>query len=189
MESTKILKTYLFIQAVILILIFSLAGSVYPSFKELKASEESITKEDVAIIRWMAENLDKNISLISSDHRLARMAESEGYNTTKDETVKIWSAINLTDYLDELIGIGKNHSKITHIIIDDVMKNDVVHAGYGKIFYMINNTCTAAYDKFSNKPFELIYRNESVKKDPITLEPIHWAEIYYVNWTYLESMI
>jgi hypothetical protein len=117
------------------------------------------------------------------------MAESEGYNTTKDETIKIWSAINLTDYLDELIGIGKNHSKITHIIIDDIMKNDVVHVGYGKIFYMINNTCTAAYDKFSNQPFELIYRNESVQKDPITLEPIHWAEIYYVNWTYLESMI
>jgi hypothetical protein len=190
LKKVKISKTHRFIHfVVILILIFSLAGSVYPSFKELKASEESITKEDVAIITWMAENLDKNISLISSDHRLARMAESEGYNTTKDETIKIWSAINLTDYLDELIGIGKNHSKITHIIIDDIMKNDVVHVGYGKIFYMINDTCTAAYDKFSNQPFELIYRNESVQKDPITLEPIHWAEIYYVNWTYLESMI
>jgi len=173
---------------VILVLVVSLAGSVYPSFKELKASEEGITNEDLAVITWISENLDKNTSLISSDHRLARLAESEGYNTTKDETIKLWSSENLTDYIDELMGIGKNHTKITHIIIDDIMKNEVVHVGYGKIIYMTNSTWTAAYDKFSQQPFELLYRNETIQKDPITEEPIHWAEIYCVNWTYLESI-
>ncbi len=174
---------------VIIVLVASLAGSVYPSFKELKASDESITNEDVAVITWMTANLDKNTSLISSDHRLARIAESEGFNSTKDETIKLWSAENLTDYIDELMGIGKNHSKITHIIIDDIMKNEVVHVGYGKIIYMTNSSWTAAYDKFSQQPFELLYRNETVQKNPVTEEPIHWAEIYYVNWTYLESII
>ena len=172
---------------VILVLIVSLAGSVYPSFKELKASEEIITNEDVAAIIWMSENLDKNTSLIASDHRLSRIAESEGYNTTRDQTIKLWSTENLTDYIDELMGIGKNYTKITHVIIDDIMKNEVVHVGYGKIIYMTNDTWTTAYDKFSQHPFELLYRNETIQKDPITEEPIHWAEIYSVNWTYLDS--
>ncbi len=172
----------------ILFFVISLAGSVYPSFKELKASEEGITNEDVAVITWIAENLDKNTSMICSDHRLARIAESEGYSTTKDETIKIWSAENLTDYLDELMGINRNHTKITHILIDDIMKNEVVHIGYGKISYMTNDTWTAAYDKFSKQPFELIYRNETIQKDLITEEPVHWVEIYKVNWTYIDSI-
>ena len=136
----------------------------------------------------MSENLDKNTSLIASDHRLSRIAESEGYNTTRDQTIKLWSTENLTDYIDELMGIGKNYTKITHVIIDDIMKNEVVHVGYGKIIYMTNDTWTTAYDKFSQHPFELLYRNETIQKDPITEEPIHWAEIYSVNWTYLDSM-
>jgi len=172
---------------VILILIVSLASTTYAVHKSLDASDERITSENINAIKWITENLDKNVSIIASDHRLARMAESEGFNTTKDETYEIWEAEELDEYIDELYGIEKNHSKITHIIIDDIMKNDVVHVHFGSIKYMTNETWTAAYDKFQLQPFNLIYRNESIDINPETLEPIHWTEIYEVNWTYLKE--
>lgn len=172
----------------IIILILSLASTTYVVHKSLNASDERITAEAIYTIEWMAENLDKNNSMIASDHRLARMAEAEGFNTTKDETIEIWEAEKLDEFVFELIGTSKNHSRITHIIIDDIMKNDVVHVHFGLIKYMTNETWTAAYDKFKNEPFEIIYRNETIDVDPITLEPIHWAEVYKVNWTYIEEI-
>ena len=139
-----------------LFLILSLASTTYVVHKALNASDERITAEFINTIEWMSENLDKNSSMIASDHRLARLAEAEGFNTTKDETEEIWEAEEFDQYIFELIGIGKNHSRITHIIIDDIMKNDVVHVHFGLIKYMTNETWTAAYDKFKNQPFELI---------------------------------
>jgi len=174
---------------VMVILVVSLASTTYVSHKALDASDERITMEDISTIEWMSENLDKNISMIASDHRLARMAEAEGFNTTKDETINIWEAENLDEYIDELIGIGKNHSRITHIIVDDIMKNDVVHVHFGLIKYMTNETRTAAYEKFKQQPFELVYKNQSVNINEETLEPTHWAEVYRINWTYIESVI
>jgi hypothetical protein len=173
---------------IILILILSLASTTYVVHKALNASDERITAEAIYTIEWMSENLDKNNSMIASDHRLARIAEAEGFNTTKDETIEIWEAEKLDEFIFELIGIGKNHSRITHIIIDDIMKNDVVHVHFGEIKYMTNETWTAAYDKFKNEPFEIIYRNETIDVDPVTLEPLHWAEVYRVNWTYIEEI-
>ena len=170
---------------VILVLVISLAGSVYPSFRALNVAGEIITNEDMAVINWIDGHLDKNTSIIASDHRLARMAESKGFNTTKDETIKIWYTENLTDYIDELMGTSTNHTKITHVIIDDIMKNEVVRFSTMSV-YMTNETWTAAYDKFSKEPFELIYRNETI--DSSTEIAIHWAEIYQVNWTYIEKL-
>ena len=174
---------------VISVLVVSLTSTTYIVHKSLGASDESITNEDMAVIDWMFLNLDANTSMIASDHRLARMIEAKGFNTTMDETVNIWEAENLSEYIDELIGIGKNHSRITHIIIDDIMKNDVVHVKFGVSKYITNETWTAAYDKFKKQPFELIYRNETLQIDTNTLEPVHWAEVYMVNRTYLESII
>jgi hypothetical protein len=174
---------------VILIIVISLASTTYVAHKALDASDERITMEDISTIEWMSDNLDKNTSIIASDHRLARMAEAEGFNTTKDETINIWEAENLEEYIDELIGIGKNHSRITHIFVDDIMKNDVVHVHFGLIKYMTNETWTAAYDKFKQQPFELIYQNQSISINEETFEPIHWAELYQINWTYIESVI
>ena len=140
----------------------------------------------------MDENLDKNQSLIASDHRLARMAEAYGFNTTKDETVKMWEAENLDEYINELLGIGENHTRITHVIIDNIMKYDVVHVHFGEIRYMVNDSREdeskyAPYNKFLQQPYNLIYRNESVELDTVTQEPLYWAEIFEVNWTYLEE--
>jgi hypothetical protein len=89
--------------------------------------------------------------------------------------------------MDELIGIGKNYSKITHVFVDDIMKYDVVHIGIRKEgIYMTNETWTGGYDKFLKQPFKLVYRNESMNLDSETLEPVSWAEVYEVNWSYID---
>jgi len=182
------------IQLFIILLIFvSLAATPYIAHKSLKASDERISTQDIAVFDWMYENLDKNCSMIASDHRLARMVEAYGFNTTKDETEELWEAENLNEYIHELLGIGKNHTRITHVIIDNIMKYDVVHVHFGEIRYMINETKEdetkyASYDKFLREPFNLIYRNESIEIDPITQEPLQWTEIFEVNWSYLEKI-
>ncbi len=178
---------------IILIIFVSLAATPYLAHKALKASDERITTQDIAVIEWMSENLDKNLSMIASDHRLARMSEAYGFNTTKDETEKMWEAENLDEYIHELLGVGKNHSRITHVIIDNIMKYDVVHVHFGEIRYMSNETredetMYAAYDKFLQQHFNLIYRNESIELDSVTQEPLQWTEIFEVNWTYLEEI-
>jgi len=189
-KNITITKKYRVIPAIFIsVLLISLAVSVYPSFRALNQAWENISQEDLNTVEWLGVNLDKNNTIIASDHRLERMAESEGFNTTKDEAIYLWYSENLSDYIDELSGVGKNYSRITHVFIDDIMKNDGVQLGVFETVYMTNETWTAAYDKFSNQPFELIYRNETIEKNQITEESIHWAEVYRVNWTYLESII
>ena len=157
-----------------LLLVISLATSVYPLPITLDQSNEIITREDLNAIDWITENLDNNKSLIASDHRLERMIESRGFKTTKDETEKIWSAEDTSEYIDELIGIGKNYSKITHIFVDNIMKNDVVHIGIKKEgIHMTNETWTGGYDKFLKQPFNLIYKNKSMNYNSKTLKPIY----------------
>jgi len=186
MKITKSLRFVFFIMTILLVL--SLGSTVYVSYSSLNVAVEEITNEDAQVVKWMSENLDKNNSVIASDHRLARLAESYGFNTTLDETVNLWEAENISDYIDELIGVGKNHSCVTHIIIDDKMKYDVVHVYFGIIKYMTNKTWTAGYDKFQNEPFELIYKNASKEIDTLKKEPLRWAEVYAVNWTYIEEV-
>lgn len=186
-EKIRFVKKRQIIYLIVVVLLVSAnAVSVYPSHVSLKASYEGITNEDMAVIEWMNKNLDKNTSIVASDHRLARMAEAEGFNTTIDQAILIWGAKNLTGCINELCGIGKNYSRITHVVIDDVMKDMVVHVGAGKIVYMTNETSQVAYEKFLHQPFELIYRNQTV--DPNTNMTLHWAEVYQVNWTYIEKL-
>jgi len=173
---------------IVILLVLTLASSVYVSYRSLNVAVEEITSQDVQVVKWLSENLDKNTSVIASDHRLARFSESYGFNTTKDETINLWEAEKLDEYIDELIGVGKNHSRVTHIIIDDKMKNDVVHVYFGIIKYMTNETWTGGYDKFKGPPFELVYRNESKEIDPISNESLSWAELYKVNWTYINEI-
>lgn len=187
---------------VIFVLVILLALTPYSAYESLYYTEsyrgnsavEEITKEDMQAIEWISENLDENTTIIASDHRLARMAEAYGFNTTQDKTIDLWDAVNLDEYVDELMGIGKTHARVTHIIIDDKMKNVVVHV-YERIDrHMINETKFgderyAAYDKFKQEPFELIYRNATIEIDSVTKEPVHWAEVYEVNWTYIEKVI
>jgi len=174
-------RQFLYI-AIILSLVTANAVSVYPSHVALNASYEAISNEDFAVIEWMNGNCTKNGTVIASDHRLARVTEAIGFNTTLDDASIIWISENITDYMEELKGIGKNYSKITHIIIDDVMMDKVVHVGFGKIFYMTNES----YEKFSNQPFELAYRNATLNQD---MEEVQWTEVYLVNWTFIEEFL
>ncbi|MCK5261281.1 MAG: hypothetical protein KAJ44_03800 [Thermoplasmatales archaeon] len=181
-KSSFLQKRQLIYIAVIFFLVTANAVSVYPSHVALNASYEVITGEDFAVIEWMDENFDKNSSIIASDHRLARITEAVGFNTTLDESSIIWISENFTDYIHELEGIGKNYGKITHVIIDDIMKDRVVHVGFGEIFYMTNES----YEKFSYQPFELAYRNATLNQD---MEEEHWAEVYTVNWTFIKEIL
>lgn len=173
-------STLLFV--IVVVLVTSNAISVYPSHVALNASYEAITTENIACINWLDANVDKNNSIIASDHRLARVAEAVGFNTTNDEASFMWVTQDFIDDLVELEGIGKSYSKITHVIIDDVMKDRVVHVGFGQIFYMTDES----YDKFSLQPFELIYRNVTVNSEGLEKS---WSEIYVVNWSYINNYL
>lgn len=177
-KSQLISKSQLIFILLIVALVASNAMSVYPSFSSLHAADEEISTEDISVIEWMEHHLDKNTSVIASDHRLSRMAEAAGFNTTVDEASAIWTEENLSSYLFELDGAGKNYSHITHVIIDDSMKNRVVHVRFGEIVYMTN----ASYEKFLQQPFELLFRNVTFNEEG---EERDWTEVYQVNWTFI----
>ena len=172
---------------VIVILVTVNALSVYEVHRALEQSDERITAEDISVIEWMGRNLDKNISLLASDHRLERMMEAEGFNTTKDRAIYLWTEPkeNMDEYVCELYGIGKNnysYGRITHVLVDDIMKNEMVHVGFG--IEGINMTYES-YNKFNSTPFfELIHESRTVEIDENTGEPINWARVFKVNWTY-----
>ena len=180
-KKTKVIqKRQLFYMAVVIVLVTANAISIYPSHVSLNASYEAITEGDLSAIEWIGENLDRNTTVIASDHRLARITEALGFNTTLDKASSIWEVENLTDYYDELNGKCRNYTRITHILIDDIMRDRVVHVGFGDIVYMTNES----YDKFLNQPYERIYRNATFNEE---LVEEHWEEIYAVNWTYIDE--
>jgi hypothetical protein len=184
-------KKRMVLLSVFIIFTASLGLSAYSSHEALGQSTEIITTEDINAIEWITGNISKNNSLIASDHRLERLAEANGFNTTDDEAVYLWEAENISEYLGELMGVGRNKTRITHVIVDEIMKNNEVHIGPDEgVFrtkHMTNETWTGGYDKFKDKAFTLVYRNESIKIDAKTLEPVSWAEVYEVNWTYIEN--
>ena len=155
--------------------------SVYPSHVALNASYEVITSPDIAALEWMHTNIPARGVTVASDHRLARMAEAYGYNTTLDKASSIWVSENITEIMEELFGLSHNYTRITHIIIDDIMKERVVHVGFGNICYMTNES----YEKFAFSPFQLIFRNATYSD---TNEEINWVEIYAVNWFLLDLL-
>ena len=167
----------------IIVLIATNAVSIYPPHEEHLASYEVITHENLFIIDWMKENLDAETAVVASDHRLSRMVESAGFNTTRDDATNIFKEWNLTDYANDLYATGSNYSyenKITHVVIDDIMKDKILNIAFAESFYMRNES----YDKFQVEPYTLIYRNATI--DPITMEETHWAEIYEIDWEYVE---
>ena len=67
------------------------------------------------------------------------------------------------------------------------MKYHQIHVGeHYPPQYMTNETWTGGYDKFLKQPFNFIYGNYSKAKNSLTNESLSWAEVYEVNWTYLD---
>jgi adenine C2-methylase RlmN of 23S rRNA A2503 and tRNA A37 len=100
-------------------------------------------------------------------------------NTTRANgwpITNLWKEENLTDYYREMM---KNGSAIEYVLIDDVMRDKGVNTKLYEIIEMTNES----YEKFSRHPFELVYRNASLNKEG---EELHWAEVYAINWTYIE---
>jgi len=184
---------------VIAIIVITNGLAVYPAFLTL-GPDEGITDEDFNTIQWMADNLDINTTVVASDHRLERTAEGSKYkiNTSgkisdTDKALKIWASEDFDEYIDELYGTENgnphnNYTKITHVLIDNKMKYNMVHVGerYPQQF-MTNETWSGGYDKFKEQPFNFVYGNYSEARDPETNESLSWAEVYEVNWTYLNE--
>jgi hypothetical protein len=159
--------------------IFTNGMAVYPAKDSIGGINETISKPSLSAIQWMNEHLDKNHSMVATDLRLSKMAWAEGFNTTFETTNRTWSCVNWRDCLKDLQG-NETRGRITTIIIDDVMKTNVVNLAILRNVYMTN----ASYQKFSLEPFELLYRNETTATNG---DILHWVEIYTVNWTYIEN--
>jgi hypothetical protein len=160
-------------------LVFSNAVAVYPVYTSLEWMDESIPNETANAIDWINNNLDKNNTLIATDLRLSKMIWAEGINATFEDTNNTWTCGTwvggVADFEAE-----ENHCRVTHILIDDVMRDVSVNIRVLQSVYMTNES----YIKFKQEPFKLIYRNATVNQDN---EEIHWAEVYSVNWTFIEQ--
>jgi hypothetical protein len=158
-------------------LVFSNAVAVYPVYHSLEWMDESIPDSTVNAIRWIKENLDGNHTVVATDLRLSKMLWAEGINSTFEGTNETWSCAAWQDCVPEFQPEG-NHSLVTYVLIDDVMRDTSVNVRVQWSAYMNNDS----YLKFHVEPFELLYRNATVNQN---LEEVHWAEVYAVNWTYI----
>jgi hypothetical protein len=160
-------------------LILSSAVAVYPGQRSLEGINETISKPCINAFEWMGENLEKNYSVMAADLRLCRLAWAKGFNSTFEETGELWLSEDWKKCRYDLECHG-NRIRVSHVLIDDVMRNDIIELGLWRNLNMSNQS----YDKFLEQPFELIYRN-------VTLNAVgqeeHWIEIFEVNWTYIEK--
>jgi hypothetical protein len=142
--------------------------SAYPAIDSLTVIDERVSDPCVNTLEWMVGNVS-NTSIVASDHRLEMLVWAEGFGITYGQTNCTWYKENLSDYKDELLELN-----VTHIIIDDIMRNSVVNVDNGKYYHMTNES----YDKFNSIYFRLIFRNVTLDSEG---EEIHWVEIYQVN--------
>jgi hypothetical protein len=160
-------------------LVFSNAVAVYPVYTSLEWMDESIPNETANAIDWMNDNLDRNITLIATDLRLSKMIWAEGMNATFEGTNDTWTCDTWVGCVADF-DTEEHHRLVTHVLIDDVMRDISVNVRVLQSVYMTNES----YLKFSQEPFTLVYRNATVNQDN---EEIHWAEVYSVNWTFIEQ--
>jgi hypothetical protein len=160
-------------------LVFSNAVAVYPVYTSLDWMDESIPNETVNALTWIKENLDKNSTVVASDLRLSKMLWAEGINSTFEGANETWTCNTWLGCMDDFTDQA-NYSKVTHVLIDDVMRNTSVNV---RVLYSVHMT-NDSYLKFSAEPFELVYRNVTLNQN---LEVVHWAEVYAVNWTFISQ--
>lgn len=149
--------------------------AAYPTIDVLNHIDERVTTPCINVINWMDGNISNN-SRIASDHRLEMMLWAAGFNITYGKTNTTWTSNNISSCFFEI-----NKQDFDYILIDDIMKNEVVYIDVGFYYYMTNNS----YLKFSNQPFELLYRNASYDNNN---NELHWAELYKINYDYFELL-
>ncbi|MEA3458435.1 MAG: glycosyltransferase family 39 protein [Candidatus Thermoplasmatota archaeon] len=145
----------------------------YPTIDALNSIDERVSQPCINTFEWMEGNIS-NVSVVASDHRLSMILWAEDFNITYGETNRTWTAENATVCFSELKELN-----VTHIVIDDIMRETVININVGKYYHMSNES----YEKFASEPFELIYRNATVNDIG---EELHWVEVYKVNKSYFD---
>lgn len=159
------------------------ATTIYPGHSSMNMGYKIISEEDLSVTEWISGNISCNGTLFASDHRTERMLEAFGYNTTKNRASLIWTESELCDYIIHLDNKTYKYT-VTHVVIDDVMRNLYVQKQDKKtLFDFMTNE---SYEKFSREPFSLLYRNETYDNNN---KLIHWAEVYEVNWGYIDNYL
>lgn len=160
-------------------LVFSNAVAVYPVYRSLEWMDESISNETANALEWMSNNLNRTTSLVATDLRLSKMIWAKGINATYEQTNETWTCDTWIGCIQDLYD-EKNQRVVTHVLIDTVMLDVSVNIRVLQSVYMTNES----YLKFSQEPFELIYRNATVNRDN---QETRWAEVYRINWTFIEQ--
>lgn len=160
-------------------LVFSNAVAVYPVYTSLEWMDESIPNETANAIDWINQHLESNPTLIATDLRLSKMIWAEGINATFEATNETWTSDTWVGCVIDFEAT-QNDRRVTHVLIDDVMRDVSVNIHVLQSVYMTNES----YLKFSQEPFTCIYRNATLNQDN---EETHWAEVYSVNWTFIEQ--
>ena len=164
---------------VVCIMVFSNAVAVYPVYTSLEWMDESIPNETANAIEWINTHLDMNTTLVATDLRLSKMIWAEGINATFEKTNHTWTCDTWVDCITDFQE-KSGDCRVTFVLIDDVMRDVSVNIRVLESVYMTNES----YLKFSQEPFTLVYRNATVNQDN---EEIHWAEVYSVNWTFIDQ--
>jgi len=149
--------------------------AAYASVDVLHIMDERVTDPCLNSIEWMDGNITDGV--VASDHRLSNIIWANGFNITFSETNTTWTGENISVCIEEI-----NRLNISYILIDDIMRENVVFIGNAISLYMTNES----YDKFSEKPFELLYRNVTYNDEG---EENHWVEIYRYHRPKLTDVI
>jgi PKD repeat protein len=160
-------------------LVFSNAVAVYPVYTSFEWMDESIPNETANAISWIKTNLDKNNTMVATDLRLSKMMWAEGINATFENTNNTWTCDTWVGCVTDF-DTQESHHPVTYVLIDDVMRDISVNIHVMQSVYMTNES----YLKFSQEPFTLVYRNATVNQNN---EEIHWAEVYSINWTFIDQ--
>jgi 4-amino-4-deoxy-L-arabinose transferase-like glycosyltransferase len=157
-------------------LVLASGGTAYSVQSTTSQYEESISPEVFGAADWMKENVHTNLS-VASDHRVSQIIWSRGFKVTSDEAYWIFFAEDWTGALGELNGTGKTYGKVGFVVIDDVMREKGVQSNLNETPRPITDRY---YAKFSQEPFDLLYRSQSA-------DGSKWAEVYSVDWEYIGS--
>jgi len=164
---------------VVCALVISNAVAVYPVYRSLDWMDESIPVPTVNAMQWISGNCTRNTTVVATDLRLSKMLWADGINATFEDTNRTWVCQTWRECLPEFKPLH-NRSRVTYILIDDVMRDTSVNVRVLWSMYMTNES----YLKFKKKPFELVYRNATLDRNG---EETHWAEVYLVNWSFVAT--
>jgi hypothetical protein len=164
---------------VVCALVISNAVAVYPVYDSLDWMDESIPVPTVNAMQWIQDNCSANTTVVATDLRLSKMLWADGINATFEDTNRTWVCQSWKACLPEFKPMH-NRSRVTYVLIDDVMRDTSVNVRVLWSTYMTNES----YLKFRDEPFELVYRNATVNQNG---EETHWAEVYLINWSYIAT--